>query len=86
VAAKTLEEFYAWYRSSGENLFRNISDQMIWDAATKAAEERFTSTNSARDEISALIIEIYKNRPVDRVYSREELISYLQRAETSPVA
>jgi hypothetical protein len=45
-----------------------------------------TSHNSEREEISTLIIEIYKNRPVDRVYSREELISYLQRAETSPVA
>lgn len=48
------------------------------------------STNNARDKIrdkiNALIAEIYGITPADRSYSREEVITYLQRALTSPVA
>jgi ribosomal protein S27AE len=50
MAARTLEEFQAERRGS-RDLWRAISMQDIWNAATKAAEEKFTSYNNARDEI-----------------------------------
>jgi hypothetical protein len=52
VAAKTLDE---WWATVGK---RPLSDNEIhllsccWDAATKAVEEKFTSHNSAMDEIA----------------------------------
>ena len=55
MAAKTLNEFYKQWRepTSGGfiRLFKDIRDQDVWDAATKAAEEKFTSTNTASHEI-----------------------------------
>ena len=44
MAARTLEEFQAERRGS-RDLWRAISMQDIWNAATKAAEEKFTSYN-----------------------------------------
>lgn len=48
-------------------------------------KELGTSPNKPSAEISALISELYSNKPADRVYSREEVISYLKHAETSHV-
>jgi hypothetical protein len=51
VAAKTLEEFYKEYRAGfnsvtgNQNLFKDITDQMIWDAATKATVEKLAAIN-----------------------------------------
>ena len=42
MAARTLEEFQAERRGS-RDLYRAISMQDIWEAATKAAEEKFTA-------------------------------------------
>jgi hypothetical protein len=50
MAARTLEEFQAERRGS-RDLWRAISMQDIWNAATKAAEEKFTSYNNRSDEI-----------------------------------
>jgi hypothetical protein len=53
MAAKTLPEYFIQYRNeinpvTGEQrLYRDITDQMIWDAATKAAEEKFTAGHNA---------------------------------------
>ena len=60
MAAKTLEEFYVEYRArinpvtGQQNLWCDITDQVVWDAATRAAEEKFTSVNSHSDEITWL--------------------------------
>ena len=52
MAAKTLEEFYKEYRSgfnyiTGEkNNFKDLTDQMIWDAAIKSVKENGSSHNT----------------------------------------
>lgn len=52
--AKTLKEYYVEFRKghnpiTGEqNLYKNITDEMIWNAATKAAEEKFKSPNKTK--------------------------------------
>lgn len=38
-----------------------------------------TDSQQLKAKISTLIAEIYGNKPADRVYSREEVIDYLQR-------
>jgi hypothetical protein len=50
----------------------------VWHAAQRAERRktvrRVRLCNNARDEISALIAEVYGVRPADRKYSREEVI------------
>jgi hypothetical protein len=45
VAAKTLDEWWP-HRYDQENEKKSLA-QAIWDAATDAAEEKFTTTNTA---------------------------------------
>ena len=44
-----------------------------------------TDAQQLNAKISTLIAEIYRSVPADRVYSREEVVSYLKRVETSAV-
>jgi hypothetical protein len=60
-------------------------DCKIWQSLKKVVLAA-QPTNNARNEINALIIEIYGVVPAERSYSREEVINYLQRALTSPIA
>jgi hypothetical protein len=53
VAAKTLEQFQAERRGS-RDLWRAITMRDIWDAATVAVEEKFSSHNTAMDAIATL--------------------------------
>ena len=52
MAAQTLSEYFIEYRNgvnpvTGEQrLYKDITDQMIWDAAIKAAEEKFNPSNN----------------------------------------
>lgn len=52
MAAKTLEQFYKEYRSgfnpiTGEpNLFKDLTDEHVWDAAIKSVEQNGSSHNS----------------------------------------
>jgi hypothetical protein len=59
VAAKTLNEFYKQWRepTSGGfiRLFKDIRDQDVWEAATKAAEEKFSAANKQSEEIPGTI-------------------------------
>lgn len=54
MAAKTLEQFYKEYRSgcnpiTGEpNLFKDLTDEHVWNAAIKSVVENGSSHNSAR--------------------------------------
>lgn len=52
----------------------------------ESSEQPTTPQGSTLPQISALQQEIYSNLPADRMYSREELLSYVKRAETSAVA
>jgi hypothetical protein len=51
MAAKTLDEFIKEYRSGfnpitgQQNLFKDLTDEMVWDAAIKSVEEKFTTAN-----------------------------------------
>lgn len=67
MAAK---EWYEWWLSEDDHgdTIEDVS-KATWDAATKAAEAKFTSTNNERDEIIRLLdgvsaeerIEIFHN-------------------------
>ena len=52
MAVKTLEQFYKEYRSgfnliTGEpNLFKDLTDEHVWNAAIKSVEENGSSYNS----------------------------------------
>lgn len=56
MSARTLEEFYLFHRAgrnpvTGEpNLYKDITDQMVWDAAIKSVEavERSNNTSSPK--------------------------------------
>ena len=60
MAAKTLEEFFREYRSgfnpvTGEqNLFKDLTDQHVWDAAIKSVEENGNSLQQLKAEIAAV--------------------------------
>ena len=59
MAAQTLSEYFIEYRNgvnpvTGEQrLYKDITDQMIWDAAIKAAEEKFNPSNNGMELTSA---------------------------------
>ena len=58
MAAKTFEEFWKILevphsRQGNDYVFIKELSEVVWKAATKAAEEKFTSTNSAMLEIAA---------------------------------
>lgn len=63
MAAKTFDELFSALKvlrvDPNEDDFR-----MFYNAATKAAEEKFTSTNSQSDEIAALRKELQALREV----------------------
>ena len=50
MAAKT---FWAWWTDCDFTTEERAACEAAWNAATEAAEEKFTSTNSARVEIAA---------------------------------
>jgi len=86
MAAKTFREWYAFFGGEEMAVSRDEAE-VVWKAAIKSLEGVQTqTTNIARNEINALIIEIYGVVPAERSYSREEVINYLQRALTSPIA
>ena len=64
MAAKTLEEFFREYRSgfnpvTGEqNLFKDLTDQHVWDAAIKSVEENGNSLQQLKCEIAEDLSEI----------------------------
>jgi hypothetical protein len=52
MAAKTLDEFLEPFRQSElDNLNPRILCQMVWDAACKSVEEKFTSTNTGSPKL-----------------------------------
>jgi radical SAM protein with 4Fe4S-binding SPASM domain len=57
MAAKTYRE---WFDDSGRKMMcddaydRKTYGQALWDAATKAAEEKFTSTNTGSPKLPAV--------------------------------
>jgi hypothetical protein len=67
VAAKTFQEWYAFF--GGEEMAVSRDDAVVvWEAATKAAEARFTSHNKAmpkcscgKQGVSALCKSCYDN-------------------------
>ena len=76
-----------WYnvpQNYGTYNFYKVA-QMAWNAAIES-KIGGTAHNNERKEISALITEIYSVAPATREYSREEVITFLQRAKTSSVS
>jgi hypothetical protein len=59
--------------------------QRCWDAATKAAEEKFTPTNNARDEILRLLDQTDRRLAKGHVVHVGGLLDQI-RAKLSPVA
>jgi hypothetical protein len=81
VAAKTFQEYY-----EQEDLHYCDYDvfKEVWGAATKAAEEKFTSTNTARDEILRLLDQTDKRLAANHVVHVGQLLDQI-RAKLSPV-
>ena len=59
AAIRTLEDFYIEWRRPNAlgiiKLYKDVTDRDVWDAATKAAEEKFTAANKQSEEIPGTI-------------------------------
>ena len=75
MAAKTLSEFYTEWRAyrnpvTGEGrLFRDLSDQEIWDAAIKSVEVQNPSPNTQSSTCRCVLKDMphFQSKTADRV-------------------
>ena len=74
AAIRTLEDFYIEWRRPNAlgiiKLYKDITDRDVWDAATKAAEEKFT----AEHNVPALAP---TTRPAVKLPSTEDVWNYV---------
>jgi transposase-like protein len=83
VAAKTFQEWYAFFGGEEMQVSRDEA-AVVWEAATKAAEARFTSHNTASTPVCPKCDYEYPHLFKDGHYKCDEC-GFVWVGQTSPV-